>query len=92
MGGVYWSNWAGLSDVTKSMQVQRGLGASKIASPSVGGSINVVTRSTDAKRGGTVYYSLGNDGYQKQSISFSTGLSETGWAATFLGSKTAGNG
>ena len=91
-GGVYWSNWAGLSDVTKSMQVQRGLGASKIASPSVGGSINVVTRSTDAKRGGTVYYGLGNDGYQKQSISFSTGLSETGWAATFLGSKTAGNG
>ena len=24
---VYWSNWAGLSDVTRSMQVQRGLGA-----------------------------------------------------------------
>ena len=29
-GGVYWSNWAGLSDVTRSMQVQRGLGASKV--------------------------------------------------------------
>jgi outer membrane cobalamin receptor len=91
-GGVYWSNWAGLSDVTKSMQVQRGLGASKIASPSVGGSINIVTKSTDAKRGGTVYYGLGNDGYLKQGISFSTGLSENGWAATFLGSKTTGNG
>ena len=26
---VYWSNWAGLADVTSSMQVQRGLGASK---------------------------------------------------------------
>ena len=25
-GGVYWSNWAGLSDVTSAMQVQRGLG------------------------------------------------------------------
>jgi len=25
-GWVYWSNWAGLSDVTRSMQVQRGLG------------------------------------------------------------------
>ena len=25
-GRVYWSNWAGLSDVTSSMQVQRGLG------------------------------------------------------------------
>ncbi|MFO7877820.1 MAG: hypothetical protein R6U55_14690, partial [Desulfovermiculus sp.] len=30
-GKVYWSNWAGLSDVTASMQVQRGLGASKLA-------------------------------------------------------------
>ncbi|MGC9355932.1 MAG: carboxypeptidase-like regulatory domain-containing protein, partial [Mariniphaga sp.] len=25
-GWVYWSNWAGLSEVTRSMQVQRGLG------------------------------------------------------------------
>ena len=47
-GGIYWSNWAGLSDVTRSMQVQRGLGASKLSSPSVGGSINVITNSTDA--------------------------------------------
>ncbi len=35
-GGVYWSNWAGLSDVTRSMQTQRGLGAAKVAAPSVG--------------------------------------------------------
>ena len=32
---VYWSNWAGLADVTSSMQVQRGLGASKVSSPAV---------------------------------------------------------
>ena len=52
-GKVYWSNWAGLSDVTRSMQVQRGLGASKISAPSVGGSINIVTNTIDAQRGGT---------------------------------------
>jgi outer membrane cobalamin receptor len=34
-GAVYWSNWAGLSDVT-SVQVQRGLGSSKLAISSVG--------------------------------------------------------
>lgn len=33
---VYWSNWAGLADVTRTMQTQRGLGASKLSSPSVG--------------------------------------------------------
>lgn len=91
-GGVYWSNWAGLSDVTRSMQVQRGLGASRIASPSVGGSINIVTKSTDAKRGGTVHYSIGNDGYLKQGFSISTGLTEKNWAITLLGGKTSGNG
>lgn len=91
-GGVYWSNWSGLSDVTRSMQVQRGLGASRIASPSVGGSINIVTKSTDAKRGGTVHYSVGNDGYLKQGFSVSTGLTEKNWAVTLLGGKTSGNG
>ncbi len=91
-GGVYWSNWANLGDVTRSMQVQRGLGASKIASPSVGGSINIVTRTTDAKKGGNVFYSIGNDGYMKEGFTFSTGLSDKGWAMTLLGAKNTGNG
>jgi outer membrane cobalamin receptor len=91
-GGVYWSNWAGLSDVTRSMQVQRGLGASKVAAPSLGGSINIVTRSTDAKKGGAVSYGIGNDGYEKIGFSVSTGLTKDNWAITLLGSKTVGNG
>lgn len=91
-GGVYWSNWAGLSDVTRSMQVQRGLGASKVAAPSLGGSINIVTKSTDAKKGGAISYGVGNDGYSKIGFSVSTGLSDKNWAITILGSKTVGNG
>lgn len=91
-GGVYWSNWAGLSDVTRSMQVQRGLGASKVAAPSLGGSINIVTRSTDARKGGAVSYGIGNDGYSKMGFSVSTGLTENNWAITLLGSKSQGNG
>jgi len=35
-GAVYWSNWAGLSDVTSAMQIQRGLGSSKLAIASIG--------------------------------------------------------
>ncbi len=61
-GWVYWSNWAGLSDVTSMMQVQRGLGASIISVPSVGGTLNITTRSIDAKKGGSVFYGMGNDG------------------------------
>lgn len=91
-GGIYWSNFAGLSDVTRSMQVQRGLGASMVSSPSVGGSINIVTRSTDAKKGGSLSYSMGNDGMNKIGFSASTGLSKNGWAMSVLGSKAWGNG
>lgn len=51
-GWVYWSNWAGLSDVTSAMQVQRGLGSSKLAISSVGGTINVITKSADKRKVG----------------------------------------
>ncbi len=91
-GGVYWSNWAGLSDVTRSMQTQRGMGASKISAPSVGGTINIVTNSIDAKKGGTFSYGVGNDGLQQISLSLSTGLTEKGWAASVLFAKRWGDG
>lgn len=78
-GGIYWSNWAGLSDVTRSMQVQRGLGASKVAAPSVGGSINIVTNTIDANKGGFVSYGMGNDGLNKILFKVSTGLTKSGW-------------
>ena len=83
-GGVYWSNWAGLSDVTRSMQTQRGMGASKISSPSVGGTINIVTNTIDAKRGGSVSYGVGNDGLNQMSLSLSSGLNDKGWAFSVL--------
>ncbi len=91
-GKVYWSNWAGLSDVTSNQQVQRGLGASKLALSSVGGTINIITRSTDAKMGGSVYYGMGNDGYIKQNFTVSTGLLDNGWAVTVSGGYTKGDG
>ncbi|MFO8066248.1 MAG: TonB-dependent receptor plug domain-containing protein [Bacteroidales bacterium] len=91
-GSVYWSNWAGLSDVTQTMQVQRGLGASRLAISSVGGTINIVTKSTDAKQGGSVSYGLGHDGYQSRSLMLSTGLLDNGWAVTALGGLRTGEG
>ena len=91
-GGVYWSNWAGLSDVTRTMQTQRGLGASKVSAPSVGGSINIVTKAHEAKRGGSASYAIGNDGYNKLLFNISSGMLKGDWAFTVLGSRTWGNG
>lgn len=91
-GSVYWSNWQGLSDVTSVMQTQRGMGASKLSAPSVGGTINIITKGIDAKRGGNISYALGNDGYNKIGFTISTGLMKSGWALTLMGTKTWGDG
>lgn len=90
-GAVYWSNWSGLSDVTSAMQVQRGLGSSKLAIASVGGTVNVVTRAADKKEGAVVSASVGNNGYLKSLFAYNTGKGEKGWATSFLMSRTAGS-
>ncbi len=89
-GRVFWSNWAGLSDVTRTIQVQRGLGASKLAVPSIGGTMNIVTKSTDVEKGGSVIMTTGNNGYTKYGFTLSTGLMENDWAATVSLSRTTG--
>ena len=91
-GWVYWSNWAGLSDVTSAMQVQRGLGSSKLAISSVGGTINVLTSSADKKEGGRVYAAVGNDNFLKTTVSYNTGLLENGMSVSALFGRTAGDG
>lgn len=91
-GRVYWSNWAGLADATRSVQIQRGLGASKVAIPSIGGTINIVSKASDAEKGGSFQASVGNDGYQKQIVSVSTGLTKDNLAVTFSVGKTSGDG
>ena len=91
-GRVYWSNWAGLSDVVSAMQVQRGLGASKLAISSVGGTINILTKSTELTKGGKISTSVGNDGYMKSVLGYNTGELKGGHALSFLMSRTAGDG
>ena len=91
-GRVYWSNWTGLADIASSLQIQRGLGASKLVVPSVGGTFNVVTKATDNQRGGFVKADAGNDFYHRLTASYSTGMNEKGWATTVLLSRWAGNG
>ncbi|MCH2449880.1 MAG: TonB-dependent receptor [Gracilimonas sp.] len=91
-GWVYWSNWQGLTDVASGIQIQRGLGASRLAVPSVGGTVSIFTRAAERTQGGNVSQTVGNDGYVKTALSYSTGLNKKGWASSFLLSRWAGNG
>ena len=91
-GWVYWSNWQGLTDVASGIQIQRGLGASRLAVPSVGGTVSIFTKAARMEQGGLVSETIGNDGYAKTSVSYNTGKNENGWASAFLFSKWYGNG
>jgi hypothetical protein len=83
-GRVYWSNWQGIADVANAVQVQRGLGASKLAISSVGGTMNLIMKSSERKRGGFVRLMGGNNNYLKATASYDTGENEKGLSFSFL--------
>tara|TARA_B100001741_G_scaffold309775_1_gene307995 strand:+ start:1031 stop:3865 length:2835 start_codon:yes stop_codon:yes gene_type:complete len=91
-GWVYWSNWSGLDAVTSNIQVQRGLGASKIAIPSVGGTMNIITKGIGNKQSGTIKQDIGSFGRLKTSIGYNSGKMDNGWGFTLAGSYKRGNG
>ncbi|MGB0984182.1 MAG: TonB-dependent receptor [Saprospiraceae bacterium] len=91
-GRVYWSNWFGLDLVTKTMQVQRGLGASKLAIPSVGGTINILTNGIDSKKGLRVRQEVGTGGYTRTTLGATSGRLDNGWGVSVAGSYKQGNG
>ncbi len=83
-GRVYWSNWAGIADIANAIQVQRGLGSSKLAISSVGGTTNIVMKAADRKEGGFVRFLGANDSYFKGTAAYNTGLNESGWSFSML--------
>ena len=85
-GWVYWSNWFGLDAITQSMQVQRGLGASKIVSPSVGGTINIVTSGMENKFGVKLRYEAGSGLFNRVTVGYNSGKLKGDWGITFAGS------
>lgn len=91
-GWVYWSNWQGLTDVASGIQIQRGLGATSLAVPSVGGTVSIFTKAADKEEGGTVSQLIGNDNYRKTTVAYNTGRNDRGWATSLLLSKWAGDG
>lgn len=91
-GWVYWSNWFGLDAVMRYTQVQRGLGASKLSIPSVGGTINIATKGIDNKKSVSLKQEFGSQGFLRTSLGLTSGRLKNGWGVTFAGSYKQGNG
>ncbi|MDE3743106.1 TonB-dependent receptor [Maribacter polysaccharolyticus] len=91
-GKMYWSNWSGISDIANGIQIQRGLGSSKLAISSVGGTVNFVTKTTDMREGGFVSAGIANDNYIKTTVGYNTGVGEKGFGASVMLSHWQGDG
>ena len=85
-GAVFWNNWFGLDLVTQTMQVQRGLGASKLALPAIGGTVNIVTSGIESSRKTSVKQEVGSFGFSRTSIGHTSGRLDGGWGYTMAGS------
>jgi hypothetical protein len=91
-GKMYWSNWSGMSDIANGIQIQRGLGSSKLAISSVGGTVNFITKATDKKEGGFSSVGTANDNYLKTTVGYNTGISKSGWGMSFMLTHWQGDG
>ncbi|NCS89308.1 MAG: TonB-dependent receptor [Ignavibacteria bacterium CG2_30_36_16] len=91
-GWVYWSNWDGLGDATSSIQLQRGLSAVNLATPSVGGTMNVITDPTKVNPGVFYKNEMGSGTFAKQTLFAHTGLIDNKFALSLGGVRKTGAG
>ena len=73
-GWVYWSNWDGVGDATSSIQMQRGLSAVNLATPSIGGTMNIITDPAAQEKGGKIKQEVGVNGFLKSTLNYNSGL------------------
>ena len=90
--GFYWSNLLGLENVTTAIQVQRGLGASKLAISSVGGTINFITNSSQKNEGGTFSSSVGNNSHINTQLAYNSGVLNNGFSTSIALGYQSGDG
>jgi hypothetical protein len=91
-GSMFWNNWLGLTDATYRIQIQKGVGGSMLAANSMGGTVNILTKPADATIGRSLTYSISDYGLNNLRLSYNSGELRNGWAVSFIGSRTWGEG
>lgn len=86
-GEVYWTNWAGMSDIISEIQVQRGIGFVPYSVSSVGGNVNFITSGNNFDEFIKFSSEFGADNFNKQTISFAKHLTENISLLTLISKK-----
>lgn len=91
-GEVNWSFIAPASDALDAIQIQRGLGSSKLVNASVAGTVNFILRDPFTKYDNYISVESGNNDYRKYSLSLNTGNVDKGFGLNLSLSNTSSNG
>ncbi len=91
-GWVYWSNWDGVGDASASIQLQRGLSAVNLATPSIGGTFNIITDPSAMRPGFFAKQEFGTEGFLKTTVTGATGLMNNKFSLMASGVRKTGEG
>lgn len=86
-GSISWSDWGNIFDVSRSVQLQKGIGASLLNSRTIAGSVNLITQNGSEKHRGSLKLGFGsgntftatalaNSGIVKDRFSMSMGITK----------------
>ncbi|WP_111539998.1 carboxypeptidase-like regulatory domain-containing protein [Mesonia algae] len=90
-GRPQWSNWGGLNDAMRNQVFTMGLSANENTFGDLAGTTNVVMRASQYQKGGRVSYASSNRSYRGRVMaSYNSGLTDNGWAYSFLASRRFG--
>jgi len=91
-GWVYWSNWSGVGDAARSIQVQRGISNVNLAVPSVGGTLNIITDPTQNEAGGSIKFENGSGALNKTTLQLNSGMINDKFAFSAVGVRKTAEG
>ena len=91
-GWVYWSNWDGLGDAASSIQIQRGTSPVNLATPSIGGTMNIITDPAGKSQGVYFKQEFGNWNFRKSTVTYNSGLQNDKFAVSATISTKKGDG
>jgi iron complex outermembrane receptor protein len=91
-GWVYWSNWDGVGDASQSIQMQRGLSSVNLATPAIGGTMNIITDPTASEMGFMLKQEYGSGTFLKTTFTAASGLIDNKFAVNATVVKKVGDG
>ena len=93
-GRAFWGNWGGLNDVTRYMDIQTGIAASRDNFSGIQGYSSIQVRASSIWKGTKASYAYTNRAYNHRfMVTHATGMMDNGWAFAFSASRRwAGEG